>query len=196
MTVRVDVVLVDLRGDGDDDDEVPVARRRSQRTRAALLELLGVAEDALERTADGKPYVPGSPVCFNVTHAHELGAVALAQVDVGVDVEALAGPRRRRVLPGVLSPSERARVEAAAVPLTEFLRCWTRKEALLKAIGCGVGVKLEQVSIDPAGDAFRATALPADLGDPGVWTVADLALDAYVGAVAARAEALDVSVRR
>ena len=86
-------------------------------------------------------------------------------------------------------------MEAADDPVAAFLRCWTRKEALLKAIGCGLRVDLDAVSIDPDGDALRATALPATLGDPGAWTVADLALDGYAGAVAARAPALEVTVR-
>jgi 4'-phosphopantetheinyl transferase len=192
VTARVEVVLVDLRGD----DDLPAARRRSLRTRAVLLAELGTSQDALARTGTGKPYLPGSRVCFNVSHAHELGAVALADVDVGVDVEALAGPRRRRVLPGVLSPSELARVQAGAEPVAEFLRCWTRKEALLKAIGCGVGADLAAVSIDPDRGALRATTLPPALGDPAAWAIADLALDdAYAGAVAARAGGIEISVR-
>ncbi len=184
--MNVEVVIVDLRGVP---DGVPVARHRSDRTRAALLQELSVGAEALRRTATGKPYLPGSPTHFNVSHSHELGAVALARTDVGVDVEALDGPKRRKVLPGVLSDSERAWVTDVGT----FLRAWTRKEALLKAIGAGIGVRLEQASIEPSG---TVSALPEGLGDPGAWFVVDLQLDGYFGAVAARAKALEVTLRR
>lgn len=184
MPTPVEVVLVDLRGEG------PPVRRRSERVHAALRAELGAVE--LAHTPEGKPYVPGSARRFNLTHSHELGAIALSETDVGVDVEALDGPRRRRVLEGVLARGEREQVAAAADPLAAFLRAWTRKEALLKAIGCGLRVELREVAIAPDG---TVAALPAALGDPAVWTVSDLALDGYAGAVAARAASLAVSVR-
>lgn len=193
-TARVDVVLVDLRPTlAAPGDELP-ARRRSAAARAVLLAELGVDEAQLESTDDGKPVLTDGSRHFNVSHSHDLAAIALAGVEVGIDVEALGG-RRRRVLPGVLAETERERVLSAPDPVLAFLRAWTRKEALLKAIGCGLRVRLKDVAIDEDHDHLRVAALPPQLGDPAPWAVADLALDGAVGAVAARADALAISLR-
>jgi 4'-phosphopantetheinyl transferase len=72
-----------------------------------------------------------------VSWSHADGAVAaVAATDpCGIDVEPRGAPLDPVLLPQVLTPRERARVGAAAVPEDEFLRLWMRKEALVKATG-------------------------------------------------------------
>ena len=90
----------------------------------------------------GKPHLPERfPLHFNVSHTDGLAIFAFGRSRVGVDVE------RCRIVPdadglvgrfftrrecdqfSMLSPAERP---------AAFLRAWTRKEAVLKAIGRGV----------------------------------------------------------
>src|SRR5438067_10925318 len=67
--------------------------------RGTLREVLGraVGCDASEVQfrygPHGKPYLAGSPVRFNISHSGALALIALAQVEVGADVEL---PRKRR----------------------------------------------------------------------------------------------------
>jgi 4'-phosphopantetheinyl transferase len=74
---------------------------------------------------------------IRVSWSHADGAVAaVAATDpCGIDVEPRGAPLDPVLLPQVLTPRERARVGAAAVPEDEFLRLWMRKEALVKATG-------------------------------------------------------------
>ncbi len=91
------------------------------------------------------------PVRFNLTHTSGLFAVSLTRrVACGVDAERLSTRALEdTLLSAVLSPSERAhlgalgRKEASA----SFYRLWTRKEAVLKALGLGLGVDPRCVSV-------------------------------------------------
>ncbi len=89
----------------------------------------------------GKPFVDGA--CgFNLSHAANCTALGLVQTGpVGADVESFVRLQTPRALIDVIAhPAEAALLHAApeAALAALFLRCWTRKEALLKAIGCGL----------------------------------------------------------
>lgn len=107
----------------------------------------------------GKPYLPEEfPLHFNVSHTDGLAVFALSRALVGVDVE------RCRDIPdadGLVSRfftqrecAQYSTIEPAARPAA-FLRAWTRKEAVLKAIGRGVQ------SLDCCDVAFGADEPPA-----------------------------------
>lgn len=87
----------------------------------------------------GKPRLagPAAEWDFNLSHAGAFAVAALVRgAQVGVDLESLS--RRADVeLLGrrVFSESERALVRAGGGPA--FFDLWSRKEALLKALGCG-----------------------------------------------------------
>jgi 4'-phosphopantetheinyl transferase len=90
----------------------------------------------------GKPHLPeGYPLHFNVSHTDGLAVFAVGHTRVGVDVE------RVRSIPdadGLVSRffTRRECDQFHALPTADrpgaFLRAWTRKEAVLKAIGRGV----------------------------------------------------------
>jgi 4'-phosphopantetheinyl transferase len=113
----------------------------------------------------GKPYLAGSDLHFNLSHTRNLALFAFArEMDLGVDVENLHasddldavadqnfGPAEREVL-HALPPGER-------VPA--FYRCWTRKEALLKAEGSGLFRALDTFTVSLlAGEPARVLAGP------------------------------------
>jgi phosphopantetheinyl transferase len=93
------------------------------------------------RTSFGKPVLAagqGGAVRFNLSHAENILAVAIARAEIGVDVEIIRpeidlatlvadhlAPAERRLLEE-LPDEERPR---------EFFRLWTQKEAAAKAAG-------------------------------------------------------------
>lgn len=89
----------------------------------------------------GKPVLADAAVEFNLTHTDGLALIAVGRRRLGIDVE------RQRVLPDAdglverfFSPLERDTyrgVEPGRRPAA-FLRGWTCKEALIKAVGTGV----------------------------------------------------------
>jgi 4'-phosphopantetheinyl transferase len=141
------------------------ARHRFVTTRAALRIVLGkllrcAAQDiVIDIGINGKPQL-GTAVRtvnsavgklhFNVAHSGERALIAVADCDVGVDIEqlrpvsSLEQIAKRYFHPheidSILStpPSERANA---------FLRCWTCKEAVLKAFGRGIGSPLNEFAV-------------------------------------------------
>ncbi|MEU3774622.1 4'-phosphopantetheinyl transferase superfamily protein [Streptomyces sp. NPDC032472] len=85
----------------------------------------------------GRPVVPGNPVHFSLSHAGEFFVIAFSEhAAVGVDVERVPPS----ALPGALHPEEEAELAllAPADRPAAFARAWTRKEAVLKALGTGL----------------------------------------------------------
>ncbi|QIJ64512.1 4'-phosphopantetheinyl transferase superfamily protein [Streptomyces sp. JB150] len=138
--------------------------------------------------AHGKPVVEtsGPRPDFSLAHSGSLAVLAVADRAVGVDVEDATA--REQPLVAALSARERASCRTYA----DFARLWTRKEAVLKAVGKGLAVHPRHVEVH----GTTLLALPAALGRPADYTLRDLPLPApYVGSVAARGSRLSWSVR-
>ena len=154
--------------------------------RTVLGRELGVAPEAVEITREcllcghathGKPRLVNDPsLSFSLSHsgAHAVVALGTNGTIVGVDVEAVRPrPHLARLAARTLGPAQLAAWHALPpeAQLEFFLRCWTAKEAYLKAMGTGVTAKLSDVPDEPAGWTLRALAAPAGY-------IATLAVDA------------------
>lgn len=161
--------------------------------RAILAGQLGCepGEVAFQTGAHGKPALAHRQPAleFNLSHSGDYALVALTLgAPVGVDIEQ-ARPIAdiERLAAHTFSPAEQATLASCppAQYLAAFYNCWTRKEALIKALGLGLHCPL---------DSFDVTCLPGDparilRGPPGGghWSLA--ALDAPAGYAAASAVA-------
>ena len=85
----------------------------------------------------GKPFftASGAPR-FSLSHAGEMVMAAVADEEVGCDVE-LVAPVQDGVPQGCLTAEELAFLENRADREREFCRLWVRKESALKALGTG-----------------------------------------------------------
>jgi 4'-phosphopantetheinyl transferase len=174
------------------------ADRRTLHT--TLADALGVPAGELELDADarGKPFVrwPVTDLCFSVTHARGLSAVAHAWGrDVGIDAESLDRDVEGWTLwRHALSSRELAALDGEPEGgNAALLRAWVRKEALSKAVG--LGLDLDPATVELSADG-RILALPATLGEPAAWSLHDLAMPGYALSVACRPAARSVAVER
>jgi 4'-phosphopantetheinyl transferase len=160
-------------------------RRHFAVARARLRSLLGLYLGADPRAlifsygANGKPSLSGSRLRFNASHSGGRALFAFTKDrEVGIDIErerdledplTLAGrffaPAEAQVLRG-LSRDE-------VVPA--FFRCWTRKEAYIKATGRGLAEPLDgfEVSFAP-GEAARLLRVDGRPGDGQAYRLLDL----------------------
>jgi 4'-phosphopantetheinyl transferase len=170
--------------------------------RTALGELLGVppAELGFVRrchrcggTGHGKPALKrprGERVDFNLAHSGTLVAVAVVRGGrVGIDVERLRpGLDVLGVARLALSADEIAEIEALSNPderRAAFFRCWTRKEAYLKARADGLPGSLRAWSVSCSRAAVVVPSVPGDPLPGEHWQIGSLPLGTgYVGAVA------------
>jgi 4'-phosphopantetheinyl transferase len=138
------------------------------------------------RSEAGKPELEGPDLAVSLTHTGDVLLVAIAaDGEVGVDAEALRPDVADWTLVDhALTVSERVRLEVlpTADRAESFLRTWSRKEAILKAAGTGLGIDPRQVDLD----GLDVVALPAELGPAGDWTLVDLPLPGYSVALARR----------
>jgi 4'-phosphopantetheinyl transferase len=99
----------------------------------------------------GKPElepVP-APLRFNLSHSRSLGVLAVAlDLEVGVDVEDIR-PIEADVAKRFFSASEYASLTKLSGQqwLDAFYRCWTRKEAIIKAEGVGLRMPLDSFDV-------------------------------------------------
>jgi 4'-phosphopantetheinyl transferase len=154
--------------------------------------------EVLTRTSGGRltfaAAATGPDRQFDLSLAHAGGraVVAFSRCGaVGVDIETL-GPlgasEERRLARFSLAASEFTQWRAVAPELrpTLLTRAWTRKEAVLKALGLGLTGDVRSVAtrLDPAGETatdrgsaerpIRIDALPGVAGEPSHWTLRDL----------------------
>lgn len=89
----------------------------------------------------GKPFIPGSDLRFNLSHADGMIVLAITRgFEVGVDVERVRQmPEMATVARDNFSLYEQASLWSLPQvdQLPAFFRIWTRKEAVVKALGDG-----------------------------------------------------------
>jgi 4'-phosphopantetheinyl transferase len=127
----------------------------------------------------GKPILAGSGPWFNLAHSGPEALFAFSSsAEVGVDVElADRGRASERVAERFFAPGEVRSLFAlpAAMQPRAFLRCWTRKEAFIKARGDGLSLPLSsfEVTLAPCEEpAVVRTAWSAS--EPAQWSLVDL----------------------
>ena len=134
----------------------------------------------------GKPSLAG--LRFNLSHSYEMAILAVTRdAAVGVDVEHIRADfasadiatrffSRREVETFSSLPKEE---QVAA-----FFRCWTRKEAYIKAIGKGLSQPLDRFDVSLAPHE-PAALLRADEEDKVKWSMSDIDVGAgYAAALA------------
>jgi 4'-phosphopantetheinyl transferase len=123
-------------------------RRRPFVTGRALVRQVLFGSDARARHAPqfnacGKPRLPGA-VHFGLSHTWHHSALAVDPVtSIGIDIESTQRlGETLRLIDLIAHPREAALLRRTSPQLLgdQMLRCWTRKEALLKAWGCGLAL--------------------------------------------------------
>jgi 4'-phosphopantetheinyl transferase len=178
-------------------DDAPDHRAVATAARALLGRLLaryaGLDQPPIiARTGRGKPYAPTlADIDFNLSHArdHVLIAIARAQ-PLGVDLERVdrkldAHDLARRFF----SKDEADALDALpdAMRAAAFLRLWTCKEAVLKALGAGISFGLDRVAfaLDASGHPVAIADIAAEAGDRAGWRVSLLEpAPGFLGALA------------
>lgn len=169
----------------------PDEHRRSLEAHCAVRRILalqlGVDPGDLEfdATDAGKPFLakPAQALQFNLSHSGRYSLIAVAEDrSVGVDIE-MSRPMSDLlgVAMGIATAREidLLRQLPAGEMHSSFFDLWTRKEALLKAIGRGFLVDPRQVTVGIGQGRTYVTF------DARIWTVETLAVGASVRAAVA-----------
>lgn len=143
----------------------------------------------------GKPFVQGdsseSSLQFSLSHSGELATLAVARGRcLGVDIEKVRPERATLEIAARFFSREEAEALRALAPesrVEAFFRCWTRKEAYVKARGEGLSRRLDRFSVSLGVEEFPSLrpSAPGDEESLG-WSLRDLTPPSgYAAAIAA-----------
>lgn len=147
---------------------------------------------SFDYSAQGKPALRNGPpdLRFNVSHTEGLAVLALVRErEIGVDAEKIRPqPDAQKLAKRFFSAQEQRFLEKLSGDELQraFFRCWTHKEAYIKAKGEGLSIPLH--AFDVSLEADRPAALVGTRPDPteaGRWTLYDLSIgQGYAAALA------------
>lgn len=134
-----------------------------------LLTCMGMGEirlSAMRYTENDRPYF-NDTIDFNISHSGNCVACAVAVGSkVGIDIEQIRAIKLSD-LGCVLNDKEHELVNASAGRNKSFYEIWTKKEAIVKADGCGLNVELNEVD---------TTVSPVKLNGE-LWQVKQIAIE-------------------
>jgi 4'-phosphopantetheinyl transferase len=171
------------------------------RLREILAQVVGAKPAALrfDYASHGKPSLTGGGVKFNLSHSETMAALGVSTHELGVDIEHVR-PLKEDIAARFFSAREVAVLRALpeGAQLDAFFRCWTRKEAIVKAVGDGLSHALDTFDVTLTAD--RPAVVERFEGEADarqVWRLAHFDAGAgYLGAVACRTGGAALYVNR
>lgn len=150
----------------------------------------------------GKPWLTGErawSLHFNLSHAGGVAALAVSHLhEIGIDIEERK-PLKEDIARRFFSAAEYGELRELSGRdyIEAFYRCWTRKEAFVKAHGEGLSLNLASFDVTLLqGEAARLLRLAGDAEAPMHWRMANVSVAPHLaGAVAARTGGAEISLR-
>ena len=114
-------------------------------SRALALRGLQDIKPRFEYNEHGKPFLPTYPnLHFSISHCSQAVGCILSEMPCGLDIE-----RVRRASPSLISKTmnqgEVKQIYSSSHPEVEFIRLWTRKEAVFKLLGTGITDDMQDI---------------------------------------------------
>lgn len=149
--------------------------------RGILRQLLGSylnktpQELVFEYNDHGKPFLPNTTLQFNVSHSHDIAVYAFTNnYPIGIDIEQVRNTYEDAVAKRYFSSQEYA--DLSQLPESEraltFYKIWSRKEAIIKALGIGLSFPLSSFSVNIHVDTEEIT-----LSDALLWHLESLVIN-------------------
>ena len=147
----------------------------------------------------GKPVLPTSGMDFSISHSGRFVWTAVSRSGtIGIDIEQVDTTVDHHDLAGIFHPVECGTIRAlpARAARDAFYRCWTRKEAVVKALGEGISRPLAAFRV-LTDAAARDWLVEPPVGVAEGWTCLDLPYTAgYNASVAAMSPELTITFHR
>lgn len=101
---------------------------------------LAVTKIHFDYNFNKKPYLSSHPwLFFNISHSEDFAVIAISLNKVGIDIEYISKDFTfTNLLPDIFKDNEVLAIQNAVNKKQSFYKSWTRKEALVKALGKGI----------------------------------------------------------
>lgn len=97
---------------------------------------------------NGKPYLEGNPVYFNLSHSGDMAMCVISDTRVGCDIELMKKQPNLRVAQRFFSEEEYKSIKEKG----DFYKIWTLKESFVKLSGEGIKGIADSFSFDESCD--------------------------------------------
>jgi 4'-phosphopantetheinyl transferase len=176
----------------------PRLRRRWTSAHGALRYILSKYAETeptsllFEFGSNGKPRLalPIHDISFSLSHTDGLTLVAVAAgARIGIDAEMVhSGIEVESLSRRFFTPAEADEILAlpGASRCEAFFRCWTRKEAILKAMGTGLSVPLNRFQVSIRSVEVQLVSID---GNSSQWTLVDISEQSVTAALATEGSA-------
>lgn len=130
-------------------------------------------------TQHGKPFLAGSDIHFNLSHSGGIVLYGLSpDRQVGIDIEQIRPLKElEQIAKNHFSPEEYHQLSSVREDdrLAAFFRCWTRKEAFIKAIGEGISFPLQEFTVSlKAGYPAKLMSVRGSVENTHRWSMHDV----------------------
>lgn len=98
-------------------------------------ELLGYISDNIEFNKNGKPHIVGIPD-YSISHSENTWAIIFSDAPCGLDIQYNKKAKLEKIAVKLYQEDEQESVNKLGID--EFFRIWSRREALIKAVGSSV----------------------------------------------------------
>ena len=128
-------------------DKAGLKRKDSVCAKAMLCQLLyekfNIKSFVVDCEEDGKPYLVGREICFNLSHSERIALCSVSDETVGCDVEKIR-VYNPKVAKRFFTEEEFSLLEKSDNQDLMFTRLWTMKESILKCLGTGLSGGLSE----------------------------------------------------
>lgn len=152
----------------------------------------------IQYTKYNKPYIiHDSGICFNLSHSKDCIVIAIAKnIDLGVDIEFLDKNTEHEDVASSFFATEEQKALSELKSLDKalgFYRCWTRKEAFIKALGTGLSFPLDQFVVSLHSNKATLLETKWSNDEKYQWHLQGFTPNpGYVGAIAIRAKKVQI----
>ncbi len=146
------------------------------------------------RNPQGKPFLEGGELEFNVSHSRDRLLIAVTSGRlVGIDIEFKRdGLNMESIIKRWFAPAEQIAFQTVENPADVFFEIWAKKEAYVKALGIGIYKELNTFAV-PIGEKPFLPVLDVN----GQWFFQLLDIDSgYAAAVVSTSPTVPINMRK
>lgn len=96
---------------------------------------------------NGKPYIPGNPVYFSISHSGTKAMVVISDSEVGCDIQIIKS-EDTSLATRFFTESECREILNSDNESLTFYKMWTLKESFMKLTGKGLSLGLKNIHVD------------------------------------------------
>ena len=95
---------------------------------------------------NGKPYIPGNPIYFSISHSGTKAMVVFSDSEVGCDVQEMK-KKAVSLADKYFTDAEKKEIDDSEDPVRTFYKLWTLKECYMKSSGKGLALGLKNIDV-------------------------------------------------